>query len=345
MTAEISIIVPVYNAQETLQRCIDSILAQSFSDFELLLIDDGSNDSSLDICLKYAADDARIRVFHHENAGVSAARNRGIENASGKFLMFCDSDDYPAENWCGILLDTIQKNEDAWVVSNAFRVDESGESSTIDDLRRHPESVTYADIYLKYLSAYLWNKIYNADIIRENGIRFCPDVEMGEDVLFNIEYYKFCSSVTYIPEPLYYYCDNADSAMQKYRPNKFELDTRLFRARLPLIKEDELPDFCNHYLYFFVTLLDVVFDERNTSMNRAQKIKYNKNIMNSEEFRFCAEHASGENESALYMKVLRTHNYTIFRIFKKLVALKNTTGPYGPQSPAQFHGPDLNEEK
>ena len=319
----ISIIIPVYNAEKTLARCIDSLLQQSFSDFEILLIDDGSTDSSLDICQKYAAGDAGIKVLHHENAGVSITRNRGMENASGKFLMFCDSDDYVEPEWCEKLLQGIRTKEDAWVVSNAYKVNFSGECKAIDDLQHHPKSETYCDIYLKYLSPYLWNKIYNAGIIRQNNIRFRPDVELGEDAVFNTEYYKYCSSVTYIPEPLYYYCDNAGSAMQKYRPNKFELDARLFRARLPLICEDELPDFCNRYLYFFVTLLDVVFDERNTSMTQRQKVKYNKRMMNSEEFRFCAAHASGENESALYMKVLRTHSYTIYRIFNKLVALKH----------------------
>ena len=319
----VSIIVPVYNAQKTLERCIESILNQTFPDFELLLMDDGSKDSSFDICRKYAADDARIKVFHHENAGVSVTRNRGIENASGKFLMFCDSDDYAASEWCERLLQEVRAKEDAWVVSNAYKVSFSGECKAIDNLQHNTKCKTYCDIYLKHLSFCPWNKIYNAEIIRKNNICFRPDMNIGEDAVFNAEYYKFCTSVIYIPEPLYYYCDNADSAMQVYRPNRSELDRRLCRTILPLIHEDELPDFCNRYLYFFVTLLDVVFDERNTSMSQRQKVKHNKKLMNSEEFCFCAKHASGENESALYMKVLRTHSYTIYRIFNKLVALKH----------------------
>ena len=320
----VSIIVPIYNSEKTLKRCIDSLLDQSYSDLELILIDDGSEDDSFGICRQYAEADARIHVLHQDNAGVASARNAGIELAAGEYLLFCDSDDYASPDWCEKLLQGgVRAKEDAWVVSNAYKVSFSGECKAIDDLQHHPKSDTYCDIYLKYLSPYLWNKIYNAEIIRQNNIRFRPDVELGEDAVFNTEYYRFCSSVTYIPEPLYYYCDNADSAMQKYRPDKFELDARLFRARLPLIQEDELPDFCNRYLYFFVTLLDVVFDERNTSMTKRQKVRYNKKMMNSEEFRFCAEHASGENESALYMKVLRTHNYSILQIFNKLAALKH----------------------
>ena len=93
MNPKISVIVPVYNVEKYLRRCIDSILAQTFSDFELLLIDDGSKDSSGEICEEYAGKDARIRVFHRQNGGVSTARNLGIDKAKGEWIYFVDSDD------------------------------------------------------------------------------------------------------------------------------------------------------------------------------------------------------------------------------------------------------------
>ena len=94
MTPKISVIVPVYNTEKYLRRCIDSVLAQTYQDFELLLIDDGSKDSSGAICDEYAAKDARVRVFHKENGGVSSARNLGLDNARGEWVTFVDSDDY-----------------------------------------------------------------------------------------------------------------------------------------------------------------------------------------------------------------------------------------------------------
>lgn len=106
---QISIIVPVYNAEKFLVRCIDSILAQKYKNFELLLIDDGSKDSSGHICDLYAEKDARIRVFHKENGGVSSARNLGLEKAKGEWITFCDSDDYVKDFW----LDNFIKNIDA----------------------------------------------------------------------------------------------------------------------------------------------------------------------------------------------------------------------------------------
>lgn len=96
---KISVIVPVYNAEKYLHRCIDSILNQTFPDFELLLIDDGSKDQSGEICDEYAKKDSRVKVFHKENGGVSSARNVGIDNAVGEYICFCDSDDWVEKTW------------------------------------------------------------------------------------------------------------------------------------------------------------------------------------------------------------------------------------------------------
>lgn len=95
----VTVIIPVYNAENTLARCVDSILAQTFTDFELLLIDDGSRDGSAALCDEYAKKDGRVRVFHKENGGVSSARNVGLDNAQGEWLCFCDSDDYTYPCW------------------------------------------------------------------------------------------------------------------------------------------------------------------------------------------------------------------------------------------------------
>ena len=105
----ISIIVPVYNAEKTLPQCIDSILSQKYSDFEVLLIDDGSTDNSGRLCDTYSQKDKRIRVFHQENQGVSAARNLGLEQMKGEFVTFCDSDDWVEDTWLLDYMDSISK--------------------------------------------------------------------------------------------------------------------------------------------------------------------------------------------------------------------------------------------
>lgn len=100
----ISVIVPVYNSEKTLTRCVDSILLQTFSDFELLLVDDGSTDSSGKMCDDYALKDHRVHVFHKKNGGVSSARNLGLDHVNGKWVAFCDSDDYVNDNWLNIFI-------------------------------------------------------------------------------------------------------------------------------------------------------------------------------------------------------------------------------------------------
>lgn len=109
---KISVIVPVYNVEKYLRRCVDSILAQTFTDFELLLIDDGSKDKSGEICDEYAKTDNRVKVFHKENGGVSSARNLGLDNAKGEWICFCDADDWVLSEWLQAFSLLILGNED-----------------------------------------------------------------------------------------------------------------------------------------------------------------------------------------------------------------------------------------
>ena len=124
---KISVIVPVYNVKEYLSRCVDSILAQTFSDFELLLIDDGSKDRSAQICGDYAIRDTRIRVFHKENGGVSSARNVGLDNAHGEYVIFSDSDDYYCMDDCLEQLYNVARNNHLDIVRGEYiAVDKNG---------------------------------------------------------------------------------------------------------------------------------------------------------------------------------------------------------------------------
>lgn len=134
---EISIIVPVYNVEKYLPRCIDSILAQTFTNFELILVDDGSPDNCGAICDEYAQKDSRVVVIHKENQGVSSARNRGLDVAQGKYIMFCDSDDKVDARWCELLHKAITRNPDAWVVSNLWRVDALNTCKAIEGQHTH----------------------------------------------------------------------------------------------------------------------------------------------------------------------------------------------------------------
>lgn len=326
MAPEISIIVPVYNVEKYIDRCMDSILRQTFADFELILVDDGSLDQSGTICDEYAEKDNRIRVIHQKNRGLSSARNVGLANAGGKYVMFCDSDDYVSDRWCETMYAQIEQQPNALVVSNIWRIerDNSCEPKRQSDLDIEQEK-DYFQIYKMGLSAYVWNKIYNLKRIRDNKISFDETCFFAEDVGFNVQYGMYCDKYIYVAEPLYYYVQNAGSIMHRYYENWFSLHLPLFWCRLPLITQEHLEEYCDIWLYYFCGMFQNVFDSRNT-MSFWKKLQYNQEMINSMEFKYCLEHASGKNENPFMLKLFHTHNYYLIWIFEKIVQIKRRFG-------------------
>ena len=181
----VSIIVPVYNTEKFLHRCIDSILTQTYTDFELLLIDDGSKDSSGSICDEYAEKDSRVRVFHKENGGVSSARNLGLDNAQGEWITFVDSDDYIEENY----LKSFEGNLDADLVVGNMIICEVGKSPRGINAHIVPGKYSPIQIVLQghlNTSPFLapWGKMFRRECIAD--LRFNTLMRIGEDNHFNL---------------------------------------------------------------------------------------------------------------------------------------------------------------
>lgn len=183
----ISIIVPVYNSESTLRRCIDSILAQTYQNFELLLIDDGSKDRSGDICDEYASADSRIRVFHKENGGVSSARNVGLYNARGERVMFCDSDDMIMT----FALETLKASSNDLVIMSSICMP----SQIIFQIKWADDNVTQNDIgdfYIKNMESPLlnapWGKLFKRNKIIDHHLSFDENLHFGEDSIFVKQY-------------------------------------------------------------------------------------------------------------------------------------------------------------
>lgn len=226
----ISVIVPVYNAEKYVNQCIDSILCQSFDDFELILIDDGSSDCSFQICNKYKSADNRIQVVHQENKGVSSARNVGLEMATGRYITFVDADDiiYP---------DALQKHYDIIVendmsVLGYYRINDSRDIVGIMTGNAYARKLSKEEAIrllfdesrsiievpgLYGYQGYLWNKMFRMDIIKKNSIRFCEDIFYNEDRLFILNYLLFSTRIQIKNEPVYGYreSDGAMSALHK----------------------------------------------------------------------------------------------------------------------------------
>lgn len=201
---ELSIIVPVYKVEPYLRRCIDSILAQTFRDFELILIDDGSPDNCGTICDEYAAKDERIIVIHQKNQGVSAARNAGLDIATGKYVSFLDADDTFSENMFSIMT-LIQKKQDVDVVICGFNsITENGmliaESNVIERRYTKDELVTAVYSLPNPVEGVCWNKLFLRSKI--DGLRYKIGMSRAEDTLFQLEYFMHIHSGYAISERL-----------------------------------------------------------------------------------------------------------------------------------------------
>lgn len=202
LTPKISIIVPVYKVEKYLHRCIDSILSQSFTDFELILVDDGSPDNCGKICDEYAQKDSRVRVFHKSNGGVSSARNLGLDNATGEWIAFIDSDDYVDVDYLAELISYTQKYETDYVVT----------LNTIKEYTKENRLVLYPDDYGQLFSCYNfhnnghpWGKLYKTEIIKNIHLRFNICVHLGEDAMFALQYLLETRNVVLISSNKYCY--------------------------------------------------------------------------------------------------------------------------------------------
>lgn len=246
----ISIIVPVYKAEKYLHRCVDSILAQSYSDFELLLIDDGSKDSSGEICDEYAAKDFRVRVFHKENGGVSSARNIGLENAKGEWVTFCDADDYVTSDWLDSYREVMHENVDL-AIQGYYIIDKD---KTIK--KKLSQSIGYAVDEKRRLIAilmtqgvygYLWVKLFRRQIIEDNHISFDTNSTFREDEQFFSKYLEYVTSFRCIDKENYYYV--LPTAEKMYGGDAYYSLFPIFQS-LDIIFDRELPrEICQiHYV-------------------------------------------------------------------------------------------------
>ncbi len=222
MNPTISIIIPAYNTEPYLARCLDSVISQSFTDFEVLLIDDGSTDTSGKICDEYASRDERIRVFHKPNGGVSSARNVGLKEAKGEWIYFVDADDEVLPNGLQALVDGISEDVDV-VMGGLEKCDENGKG--VYEMEKGPEFLTRKDgILINYGVSKVctgnWGwmtiRLFRNSIIRENNLFFDSDVVYNEDELFVVRYLCSCNHGTthYINTSVYRYYESASSVME-----------------------------------------------------------------------------------------------------------------------------------
>ncbi|TCO89991.1 glycosyltransferase involved in cell wall biosynthesis [Bacteroides heparinolyticus] len=238
----ISVIVPVYKVEKYLGKCLESILDQSFEDIEVLLIDDGSPDSSGVLCDHFSLIDSRVKVFHKENGGVGSARNYGIERALGKYLAFIDSDDWIEPDMLETLYTQQLRYNAELSVCGMQKDDEEGNVLfRIDNDVTYLENQHYAiltlfnqDKYYKY-QGWVYNKLYLKELVNKYHIRFHEEIAYSEDRLFNFDYLKHVVSAVFSTQPKYHYLIRANSAMTSSNAGKVYEDK--FSSFIPAFEE------------------------------------------------------------------------------------------------------------
>lgn len=271
----ISVIIPVYNVCDYIGQCLESVIHQTYSDIEIIVVDDGSTDGSGRICDMFSQKDKRIKVFHLENSGVSSARNFGIEQAAGKYIAFCDSDDIVSELWLESLYGNM-KNTDA-DMSCCTYCEFYSENQPLFNVSEEIQIIERSDFFSSILFdervyGYLFNKLFKRELIcGEKHIRFMSDVYIWEDVLFVSQYLSKASSVVFSNSPLYGYRNNPESVLRSSFSYKNVSKLKVIKPVLELLEQYADKDISLRYwnyamktvAYTYKKLITTPIDKRN----------------------------------------------------------------------------------
>ncbi len=266
MNGKVSVIVPVYNATDYLPECIESIICQTYRNIEIILIDNGSSDSSLEVCKTYAKKDQRITVTHLDKRGVSIARNTGIDIATGDYIVFTDADDTLPEI---SIQSRVEALKDADMVVGMYTTMPNADPYKAANIGRDfwtTEEALDGVILSRPYQGYIWNKLFLKTIIETNGLRFSEEITYNEDRLFCVEYVLHCKKTNICHENVYNYRLNPDGVMAKVgsttdnERNDLLSDLDAFDRILALLKRD-------YPIYFFKTATEA--HKRTLQLKRA----------------------------------------------------------------------------
>lgn len=247
-----SVIIPVYNAEGTLRRCLDSLVGQHFSDYELLLINDGSTDGSDAICREYASTYSCVRYFAKENGGVSSARNLGLEQAEGEYILFVDSDDYVSENYFSVISDALDNNVVDLLMfgyCNFGSISAEWDTGEFNENTEVGIAIWVSSAMQQYLFSSLWSKVFKKQIIEQYNMRFGNDLAIGEDQAFIFTYAMHIRSIGSIEDHLYNVdVSDGNSLSRKARPylteQLMEVNRRMYAAYQAV---PHAPEAAKHY--------------------------------------------------------------------------------------------------
>lgn len=267
----VSIIVPVYNTEKYLSTCIDSIINQTYKNLEIIIVDDGSTDSSPKICDEYACRDSRIKVIHKKNGGLSSARNAGLDVITGNYISFIDSDDYIAQTFIENLLNALHNDNSDFAMCNFIQINENNEvlfefpQINSDEIGCH----TISDFWRTFekhatVSIVSWNKLYRRRLF--DDIRYLEG-HIHEDLYIMPDITEGSSTVSFVIEPMYYYVKHSDSIIGKLKNTaNFDIDKAMSLIKL-----------CEYFLkkeYFSVLIIQIINTVIETTINYKKSNKH-----------------------------------------------------------------------
>lgn len=322
----VSIIIPVYNCVDRLRTCLESIVKQTYSDIEIILVDDGSDDGSGRICEEFAILDTRIYVYHQNNEGASAARNKGLSLAHGKYIQFVDGDDYIASNMTEKLVKAVEINNTLCSICGYIKTSSNGEYWV--DLKEHGTLAISElnnkcmNIFSKNILNSPCNKLYVKEKIE---LYFDSGLSLGEDLLFNLQYLDKLDKVSFVGGKLYHYIEREGSLTKKYRSDSIDIAEKLYKASIEFVLKHDLGDdavqdvsriFIKSVIYGFYDIY-VVSDM--SSKDKREKISW---WMKMETIQTALKHSRLENKqqtvAAVFIKKRWLNLLLIFLKVKQL---------------------------
>lgn len=327
----VSIIIPVYQCKKIVSNIIEDILMQTYKDYEVLLVDDGSTDGSVRVCQKYEKKDSRIRVILNEHQGVSKTRNTGITHAKGEYIAFIDSDDRIEPDYLEKLYQNVKNQDLVICMFDRWFYNQDHIIRMIKNIHINAEinmkenfSEYFSELYVSTLLGIVYCKLFRTDIIRVNQIKFRTNLYIGEDFAFNFDYLKKCNNIRCISYIGYHYvCKSENSLTHKKDLNKFEYGKVLFKESIKFademgVSKEATKGIYNLYLRTIVKNMELIYQMKNEVSGKEKKV-YIRKVLNDESTRVAIKNAQPDtNEFLIYKLVLKTANLFIIGSFVKL---------------------------
>lgn len=323
----VTVIVPVHNAEKTLNDCIESILNQTYKEIEIIIIDDGSTDNSLEICKIIANSSNIINLIHEENAGVSCARNMGLESAHGDFIVFVDSDDTIMPDYveslickvheynCDIVIEGFLANSKGHVRKNSLSFEGI---IKITELKHHLKEMIDKKFFLS-----VWGKLYRKHIIDNYHIQFDKEISIGEDMLFNCTYFKYVN-LLYVSrkcEYIYKIGENETSLTHEFNLSRVENTEELLRRAKQFccemnIEPDILEGFIKYYFRSHLVTIEKYFGNEHYWKKKKiiKEVLYS--IQKQQLFETAVNYPSNDFELSIYQKIFKLNPLIVY-IFSK----------------------------